>query len=81
MTSALMGRGGVPSKADIVSNLSKGGCLNLQTGGVKKSEIFADVLNGSPLMQSLSYPTETVLSYNIARNRKVLSFKDSPEKN
>ena len=29
---------GVPSKADIVSNLRKGGCVNLQTmgGGVKK---------------------------------------------
>ena len=47
MTSALRGRG-LPSKADIVSNLSKGGCVNLRTGGVKKSEIFADVLNGSP---------------------------------
>ena len=41
---------GVPSKADIVSNLSKGGCMNLRTRGegIKKSEIFADVLNGSP---------------------------------
>ena len=51
MTSALRGEGG-PSKADIVSNLSKGGCVNLGTrggGGVKKSEIFADVINGSPL--------------------------------
>ena len=48
MTSALRG-GGVPSKADIVSNFSKGGCVNLQTRGeLKKSEIFADVLNGSP---------------------------------
>ena len=33
MTSALRGGGGVPSKADIVSNLSKGGCMNLPTGG------------------------------------------------
>ena len=48
MTSALRGRG-KPSKADIVSNLSMGGCVHLQTGGVKKSEIFADVINGSPL--------------------------------
>ena len=49
MTSALRGEG-VLSKADIVSNLSKGGCMNLQTRGegVKKSEIFADVINGSP---------------------------------
>ena len=52
MTSALRGEG-VPSKADIVSNFSKGGCVNLRTrgeGGVKKSEIFADVINGSPLI-------------------------------
>ena len=49
MTSALRGAG-VPSKADIVSNLSKGGCVNLQTRGegVKKSKKIADVLNGSP---------------------------------
>ena len=32
MTSALRGEG-VLSKADIVSNLSKGGCMNLQTRG------------------------------------------------
>ena len=51
MTSALRGEG-VPSKADIVSNLSKGGCVNLQTRreGVKKSENFADVIYGSPPM-------------------------------
>ena len=51
MKSALRG-GGVPSKADIVSNLSKGGCVNLQIRGeegVKKSENFADVIYGSPL--------------------------------
>ena len=38
MTSALRGEG-VPSKADIISNLSKGGCVNLRTRGegVKKS--------------------------------------------
>ena len=37
MTSALRGRG-VPLKSDIVSNLSKGGCVNLRTRGegVKK---------------------------------------------
>ena len=42
MTSALRGEG-VPSKADIVvSNLSKGGCMNLQTkgGGGKKIQNF-----------------------------------------
>ena len=52
MTSALRGGGGVPSKADIVSNFSKGGCVNLRTRGegVKKSEIFVDVINGSPLV-------------------------------
>ena len=50
MTSALRGEG-VPSKADIVSNLSKGGCVNWRTRGegVKKSENFADVMYGSPL--------------------------------
>ena len=31
-------------------------------------------------MQRLSYPTETVLSYKITRNRIVLSCKDSPKK-
>ena len=43
--------GEVPSKADIVSKLSKGGCMNLRTRGevVKKSEHFADVIYGSPL--------------------------------
>ena len=48
-TSALRGEG-VPSKADIVSNLSKGGCVKLRTRGegVKKSENFADVIYGSP---------------------------------
>ena len=34
----------------------------------------------SVLMQRLSYPTETVLSNKITRNRIVLSFKDSPRK-
>ena len=51
-TSALRGEG-VPSKADVVSNLSKGGCVNLRTRGegVKKSEMLADVLTGSPRTQ------------------------------
>ena len=42
---------GVPSKADIVSNPSKGGFMNLRTRGegVKKPKIFAAVLNGSLL--------------------------------
>ena len=31
-------------------------------------------------MQRLSYPTETVLSKEVTRNRIVLSFKDSPRK-
>ena len=34
----------------------------------------------SVLMQRLSYPTETVLSNKISRNRIVLSFKGSPRK-
>ena len=33
MTSTLRGGRGVPSKADIVSNLRKGGCVNLRTRG------------------------------------------------
>ena len=50
MTSALRGEG-VPSKADIVSNVSKGGSVNLRTRGelVKKIRKFADVIYGSPL--------------------------------
>ena len=32
----------------------------------------------SVLMIRLSYPTETVLSNKVSRNRIVLSFKDSP---
>ena len=45
------GGGGVPSKADIVIKLSKGGCVNLRTRGegVKKSENFADVICVSSL--------------------------------
>ena len=40
----------VTSKADIVSNRDKGGCVNLRTRGkwVKKSEKFADIMYGSP---------------------------------
>ena len=58
MTFALRGVRGVPSKADIVSNLSKGGCVNLRTGGVQKFEIFADVINRSllRLISSSTYP-------------------------
>ena len=49
MTSALRGEG-VPLKADIVSNLSRGGCVNLRTGGGgKKSKKNADVIYGSLL--------------------------------
>ena len=33
MTSVLRGGEGVPSEADIVSNLSKGGCMNLRARG------------------------------------------------
>ena len=64
MTSALRGGGGVPSKADIVSNLSKGGCMNLPTGGegVKKSETFSDVIYGSPLMELLQFQEGIVVA-------------------
>ena len=50
MTSAPRGEGGFSEKADEVRELSKGSCVNLQTRGegVKKSENFADVINGSP---------------------------------
>ena len=54
MTSAMRGEG-VPSKADIVSNLSKGGCVNLRTrgGGGPKIPNFADVICVSPLILKL----------------------------
>ena len=43
---------GVPSKADIVSNLRKGVCVNLRTGeGGQKIRKFADIIYGSPLRQ------------------------------
>ena len=48
MTSALRG---VPSKADIVNNLSEGGCVNLQTRrgrGSKKPKILQTSLMGAP---------------------------------
>ena len=40
----------------------------------------AERLEASAVMQRLSYPTETVLSNEITRDRIVLSFKDSPRK-
>ena len=51
MTSALKGVGG-PGKADKVREFSKGGCVKMRTRGegVKKSETFADVIYGSPLI-------------------------------
>ena len=56
MTFALRGVRGVPSKADIVSNLSKGGRVNLRTrGGVKKSENVADLIYGSPLSVRVNF--------------------------
>ena len=50
MTSTLRGEGGVSPKADIVLELSKGGCVNLRTRGrgVQNPKNFADVINGSP---------------------------------
>ena len=61
MTSAPRGGGGVSGKADEVRELSKGGCVNLYYKsvpnadkggeGVKKSENFADVINGCSLMR------------------------------
>ena len=77
MTSAINGRKGasiydvctegegVPSKADIVSNLSKGGCVNLRTRGggvVQKSENFADVICVSPLTVPLCTTDADVLT-------------------
>ena len=49
MTSALRGGGGVDPKADRVIQLSKGGCVNLRTRGVQKSQNFADVICVWPL--------------------------------
>ena len=39
-----------------------------------------EIQQASVVMQRLSYSTETVLSNKITRNKKVLSFKDSPRK-
>ena len=47
-TAALRG-GGVPSKADIVSNLSKGVCVNLQTGGSTNLKFLRTSLMEAPL--------------------------------
>ena len=42
--------------------------------------VFFNGLETIVVKQRLSYPTETVLSIKITRNRIVLSFKDSPRK-
>ena len=49
MTSALQGEGGL-GKADEVRESSKGSCVKMRTRGegVKKTENFADVINGRP---------------------------------
>ena len=62
MTSALRGGGGVPSKADKVIKLSKGGCVDLWTRGegVQKFENFADVICVSPPM-GLPPPASTLI--------------------
>ena len=54
MTSALRGEG-VPSKTDIVSNLSKGGCVNLQTGGrgSKNPKILRTSLMEAPFLEEV----------------------------
>ena len=63
MMSALRGGGRLPSKAGIVSNLSKGGCVNLRTRGegVKKSEIFAYIIIGNPLTKVITKLTIFVM--------------------
>ena len=43
---------GVPSKADIVNNLSKRGCVNLRTRGDLKIRKFCGGHNGSPQMEN-----------------------------
>ena len=45
----------------------------------RESYPFKHWLQASIVMQRLSYPTETVLSKEITRNRIVPSFKDSPK--
>ena len=47
---------------------------------VRRGNYWGDREKASVLMQRLSYPTETVLSNKITRNRIVLSFKGSPRK-
>ena len=47
---------------------------------VRRGNYWGDREKASVLMQRLSFPTETVLSNKITKNRIVLSFKDSPQK-
>ena len=49
--------------------------LNRESESTSKLKTEASIL-----MQRLSYPTETVLSKKVPRNRIVISFKDSPRK-
>ena len=53
LTSALRGEGGT-----FKSRLSEGGCVNLQTRGeeIKKSELYADIINGSPSQDFFIFP-------------------------
>ena len=46
------GGGGVSPKADIVLEISKGGCVNFRTRGrgVQNPKNFTDVINGCPLV-------------------------------
>ena len=58
---------GDAQKADIVLEISKGGCVNLRTGGVQKSENFADVLNGWPLSDQTNPSDTTIIEDKIAK--------------
>ena len=66
LTSGISGRAHQVGEAKVV-------CLRLSRRALRDSE-------ASVLMHRLSYPTETVLSNKITRNRIVLSFKDRPRR-
>ena len=80
MTSALRGEEGVPSKADIVSILSKGGCVNLQTRGERGSKdpkFWRTSLLEAPLHHYLVIPGGCFGTQGLDEARKVRPFVEN----
>ena len=73
----LMSKGPLPSIPTLSSKFFSNASL---TQPLRERFALQSSLKVSVLMLRLSYPTETVLSNKITRNRIVLSFKDSPRK-